>query len=1052
MKKINSTKEVLRESEERFRATFEQAAVGIAHVNPNGQFIRVNQRFCEIVKYLREEMLSMTFQEITHADDLDKDLKLLREMLKGELKTYSWEKRYICKDSSEVWVNLTVSLVKNQSNEPKYFISVIEDITSRKVIENALKKSESRYRNIIENTTDVIIVTGFDGKHIYVSPLYKDLFGRTPDQINKSLINYIHPDDQLILRDNYIKSFESKCAQAPDQEFEVRVQHQNGNFIWVSSITKNYYNEEGNVVGLITSIRDIRKRKEAEEKLKESEKKYRSIFENSPVALMDQDFSEMKKYVDHLKATGIKDFNKFFEYYPEEVVKCISKVKVIDVNKKTMEIYKVNSKEALISRMNDLGEALENKMTEEILLDNKREILALINGDTLYESEISSTTSLGDFLYLYAKTSLVSGFESTWSNVIVSLLDITDQKLMEESLKESEKKYRHLFESSPYFIGLIDENGTLVDCNSSINSFLSMRKREDVINKPITEILSILEKNKELIPLMKKLFQEAYSNDQGKSYEFKLHRSTGGYLWLKAEGSKVEINNKILLQFLVQDITSRKMIEEDLKESELKFRTIAEQSFMGIIVIQDGVFKYFNQRAADINGYTVEEINKWEPYEFMKLIHPDDNDFVLDQAKKKQKGDNNVVNRYIYRLIKKSGEVAWMDNYSKTINFDGRPADLVMTEDITKKIISEQKLKESELKFRKIFEANPSGMHLYDLNMEGDLIFKGANDAADKILKIDNSLNIGKTLEEAFPLLVETDIPTKYRMVASEGKTLKLEYFDYRSDQINGIYKIYAFQTAPRSMVSSFIDITDRIEAEQRLKEMNRLKSELLRRASHELRTPLTSINGAVELLLTVYKNDFNEKTEQFLNIIKNGGKRLENLIKDLLNVSRLQSQIVDIKKRRENIVQLLVDSIEEIDIFATEREINIIFSQKESIYINVDKNKILQVFVNILMNAVKYTPPKGEVSIKIREPTENSVDIIIKDTGIGFTEEEMKNLFTQFGKIERFGQGLEVDTEGSGLGLYISKELVELHSGKIWVESEGKNKGSAFIIRLPKF
>jgi len=216
-------------------------------------------------------------------------------------------------------------------------------------------------------------------------------------------------------------------------------------------------NDEGTLIGAVHIIKDITERKKVERELKESEVKYRSLFENSPVALMDQDFSEMKKYVDHLKATGIKDFKEYFEDNPKEVLKCISKVKVIDVNKKTLEIYKVKSKEDLISKINDPGEDLENKMTEEVLLDNKKEILAFINGDTIYESEISSTTSNGDILCLYAKTSMVSGFESTWSNVIVSLLDITNQKLMEKKLKESEEKYRTLSDYSMVGISIIQD-------------------------------------------------------------------------------------------------------------------------------------------------------------------------------------------------------------------------------------------------------------------------------------------------------------------------------------------------------------------------------------------------------------------------------------------------------------------------------------------------------------------------------------------------------------------------------------------------------------------
>lgn len=101
----------LRESEERFRATFEQAAVGIAHVDPYGWFLRVNQKLCDIVGYTREELLELTFQDITYPDDLDADLEYVRQLLAGEIQTYSMEKRYFRKDGSVVWINLTVSLV-----------------------------------------------------------------------------------------------------------------------------------------------------------------------------------------------------------------------------------------------------------------------------------------------------------------------------------------------------------------------------------------------------------------------------------------------------------------------------------------------------------------------------------------------------------------------------------------------------------------------------------------------------------------------------------------------------------------------------------------------------------------------------------------------------------------------------------------------------------------------------------------------------------------------------------------------------------------------------
>ena len=127
--------EVLRESEERFRATFEHAAVGAAHVGIDGRWLRVNRRLSEIVGYEREELLERTFQDITHPDDLEEDLEQMRLMLEGELQTYTMEKRYLRKGGPEVWVNLTVSLVRDASGEPAYFIAVVEDISERKKTE-----------------------------------------------------------------------------------------------------------------------------------------------------------------------------------------------------------------------------------------------------------------------------------------------------------------------------------------------------------------------------------------------------------------------------------------------------------------------------------------------------------------------------------------------------------------------------------------------------------------------------------------------------------------------------------------------------------------------------------------------------------------------------------------------------------------------------------------------------------------------------------------------------------------------------------------------------
>lgn len=153
----------LRENDERLRVTFEQAAVGLAHINLDGRFLRVNQRLCTTLGYTQSEMLSLTVQQISHPDDLATERALLDAVLTGERATYSVEKRDFRKDGSLVWVNRTVSLARDETYQPKYFIVVIEDISQRKEAESARSESEARYRELFENSPISLWEQDFSG-------------------------------------------------------------------------------------------------------------------------------------------------------------------------------------------------------------------------------------------------------------------------------------------------------------------------------------------------------------------------------------------------------------------------------------------------------------------------------------------------------------------------------------------------------------------------------------------------------------------------------------------------------------------------------------------------------------------------------------------------------------------------------------------------------------------------------------------------------------------------------------------------------------------------
>ncbi|HKU43005.1 MAG TPA: PAS domain S-box protein [Polyangiales bacterium] len=169
-----STDISLRESEARFRGTFENAAVGIAHVGLDGRWLRVNDKLCAIVGYDRAELLALTFQDITWAEDLAADIAFMQQMMAGTIRTYSMEKRYVRKDRSLVWINLTASLVRTHGGTPDYFIAVVEDISARKAAEAALRESEARVRALADNMSQLAWMADRNGARTWCNRRWFD--------------------------------------------------------------------------------------------------------------------------------------------------------------------------------------------------------------------------------------------------------------------------------------------------------------------------------------------------------------------------------------------------------------------------------------------------------------------------------------------------------------------------------------------------------------------------------------------------------------------------------------------------------------------------------------------------------------------------------------------------------------------------------------------------------------------------------------------------------------------------------------------------------------
>ncbi|MFE1744030.1 PAS domain S-box protein [Coleofasciculus sp. H7-2] len=202
---LKQAEEALRNSEQRFRATFNQAAVGIAQVEMNGQWRLVNQKLCDITGYTREELLERTFQDITHPDDLNSSCEHVRRSLAGEFSAYSLEKRYIRKDGSHIWINLTVSLVRNCAGEPRYFIGIIEDISDRKRFEQEITQlNQDLERRVVERTAQLEVANreleafSYSVSHDLRAPLRsvdgfsQALLERCADTLDEKGKHYLH--------------------------------------------------------------------------------------------------------------------------------------------------------------------------------------------------------------------------------------------------------------------------------------------------------------------------------------------------------------------------------------------------------------------------------------------------------------------------------------------------------------------------------------------------------------------------------------------------------------------------------------------------------------------------------------------------------------------------------------------------------------------------------------------------------------------------------------------------------------------------------------------
>jgi PAS domain S-box-containing protein len=620
-----------------------------------------------------------------------------------------------------------------------------------------------------------------------------------------------------------------------------------------------------------------------------------------------------------------------------------------------------------------------------------------------------------------------------------AIFDITARKIAEQDLRESEEKYRKLFTNDIDAITIFDaETRQILDVN---DAFLKLYgyTRDEILKLKADDMSAEPEQTKEAI---KK------SVDQGDTLipirrhkkkdgtEITVQLSAGPYTW----------KGRTVMYAILRDITSQIKAEKALKESEERYRTLVETASLGIeisdregriILSNPAHHKIHGRPEGQIVGMFIWDFLDSEPEkEKLREYHR----FIMEEQPEPQP----------YFTMNKTPDgkevhirIDW--NYIRDSSGEVTSLCSIIT-DISAWIWAEQTLKDSERKFRSLIESCPEGIHMYRLEPDGRLLFTGANPAADQILGIDHDQLIGMTIEKAFPTLVDTDIPNRYRDVCLNGKAWQEEQVHYKDNRIEGAFETHAYQSEPGKMAVFFQDVTAKSRMEEELQKMQKLESVgiLAGGIAHDFNNLLTAILGNISMAKLFSQTDMNKVLER-LKDAENASLRARDLTQQLLTFSKGGAPV----KSAASITDIIKDST---SFMLSGSNVNCDMQFQDDTWpVSIDEGQISQVIQNVIKNADQAMPEGGTVTVRAENRTVhendtlplrtgNYVHLTIGDQGVGILKKHLNKIFDPYFSTKQ---------EGSGLGLAACYSIIKNHDGLITAESE-VDTGTTFHIYLP--
>jgi PAS domain S-box-containing protein len=920
---------------------------------------------------------------------------------------------------------------KSLNNIPKY-----------NKTEEALRESEERYRAVVESQSELICRWLPDGTLTFVNEAYCRYFNQTSDEmVGHSFIPLIPDED----REKVNKHFASINRDNPIATHEHRVIAPGGEIRWNQWTNQGFFDDRGNLIEFQSVGRDITKRKVAEEELKKSRQLLQKTFDTIPDAIISTDIN--------LNIVSCnKSVKMIFGYTPDELI----------------------------------GKNYSNLLSDEMMNEagQKRRQAELYEVGYLFGEENYFKRKNGEIFPGSYSVALIKDEKDKPTGMVGSISDITVRKRSEEEIRRLKNLSESIIDESPAIIEVVNRDLVVTAWNRYAEDYVNIKK-EDIVGKKFFEVIPGLKKLG-----WDKIFKKVI--ETGEPYlakDYKITRTFGphkGETWYqdvrvaplkereKTTGAIVTIN----------DITDRRKAEDALRESEERLREAQQFAHMGnwywdLINNKE----IWSQAMYDIYG--VNQKNFKPKYEnVMNAIHPEDRKPVAKVVEFALEKDKLID--VDFRIRRPDGTERIVNSKGKVFrDIKGNPIRMAGTcQDITDRKVAEEKLVESEDRFRGLIDVAFDGVTIYIGDRIADANESFARMFGYKVKEVIGRSAAEFTTPESFDLIkknIRKGYEKQYEIVGVKkdgstfdlevlGKTCKYngqearvtalrditerkkaekaikEFSAKLEDQVEERTK--ELQSARDSLLNMVEDITEakkRLEeANKKLMEADRLKSVFLASMSHELRTPLNSIIGFTGIMLKGMAGELNEEQEKQVKIVYSNAKHLLNLIEDVLDISKIEAQRIEVSPEEFSLGSVVTEISESFDLEIKNKGLKLMKTVKDG-KIYTDKKLFKQILMNLLSNAVKFTK-KG--SIEIEAFVENDyVKVSVKDTGVGIKKDDMFRLFEPF---QRIGLMAEESKLGTGLGLYLSKKIAVHLGGDIRAWSSQK-KGSVFTLGLPR-